>query len=172
MLAPRLITERLILDAHTREDFDALSAMWADPEVVRFIGGTPRGREDCWSRLLRYIGHWQLMGYGYWAVREKTSGKYIGDIGFADFQRTMTPTLDAPEMGWALASAAHGKGYATEALKAALDWASENFTERHAVCIISPENQPSLKLAKKVGFRETHRSEYHQDPIIVMSRLL
>ncbi|VTR17100.1 Uncharacterised protein [Serratia fonticola] len=70
-VAPTLITERLILDAHRLEDFDDLAAMWADPAVVRYIGSTPRDKEDSWGRLLRYIGHWKLLGYGYWAVREK-----------------------------------------------------------------------------------------------------
>lgn len=44
--APTLITERLQLDAHTLDDFESLAALWADPQVVRYIGGTPRDRED------------------------------------------------------------------------------------------------------------------------------
>lgn len=170
--APTLTTERLILDAHRLEDFDALAAMWADPVVVRYIGGTPRGQEDSWGRLLRYIGHWQLLGYGYWAVREKASGNYIGGIGFADFHREIQPVLDVPEMGWTLIASAHGKGYATEALNAALLWAKDRFPQGKTVCIISPENRASLGLAKKVGFVESHRSEYHQQPTVIMHRPL
>lgn len=170
--APTLLTERLILNAHRLEDFSDLASMWRDPAVVRYIGGTPRSAEDSWSRLLRYLGHWQLLGYGYWAVREKASGNYIGDIGFADFHRAIEPALDAPEMGWALNSAAHGKGYATEALQATLTWAADYFPQGKTVCIISPENRPSIGLAKKVGFVESHHSEYHQQPIVVMQRLL
>jgi RimJ/RimL family protein N-acetyltransferase len=169
---PTLITERLILDAHRREDFADLAAMWADPAVVRYIGGTPRSQEDSWGRLLRYIGHWQLLGYGYWAVREKVSGNYIGDIGFADFHREIDPALDTPEMGWVLNAAAQGKGYGTEALLAALAWATDHFPQGKTVCIISPENRPSLGLAKKAGFVENHRSEYHQRPVVVMQRWL
>lgn len=120
--APTLITERLRLDAHTLDDFDSLAALWADPLVVRYIGGTPRDREDSWGRLMRYVGHWALLGYGYWAVRDKQSGEYLGSIGFSNFLRDITPALDAPEMGWTLVSSAHGKGYATEALRAALAW--------------------------------------------------
>ncbi|AHG21786.1 GNAT family acetyltransferase [Chania multitudinisentens RB-25] len=170
--SPTLITKRLILDAHRQEDFASLATLWADPAVVRYIGGTPRSQEDSWGRLLRYVGHWQLLGYGYWAVREKISGSYIGDIGFADYHREINPVLDAPEIGWALSSTAHGKGYATEALQAALAWASEHLSPRKTVCIISPENQPSIRLATKMGFVESHRSDYHQQPIIVMQRLL
>ncbi|VEA64072.1 Acetyltransferase (GNAT) family [Serratia plymuthica] len=166
--APPLLTDRLRLDAHRLEDFESLAAMWADPEVVRYIGGTPRDSEDSWGRLMRYVGHWALLGYGYWAVRDKISGAYLGGIGFSDFRRTIIPALDAPEMGWTLVTAAQGKGYATEALRAALVWGKEHLPSDKAVCIISPENKPSLALARKVGFSEGHRSEYHQKPIVVM----
>ncbi|CAI1892427.1 GNAT family N-acetyltransferase [Serratia ficaria] len=166
--APTLLTERLRLDAHTLDDFDALAALWADPEVVRYIGGTPRDREDSWGRLMRYVGHWALLGYGYWAVRERSSGAYLGSIGFSNFQRDIDPALDAPEMGWTLISAAQGKGYATEALRAALTWGKTYLPGDDAVCIISPENRASLALARKVGFTESHRSEYHHNPITVM----
>ncbi|MEW7001647.1 GNAT family N-acetyltransferase [Serratia ureilytica] len=44
--APTLVTERLRLDAHRLDDFESLAALWADPLVVRYIGGTPRDRED------------------------------------------------------------------------------------------------------------------------------
>ncbi|VTR17103.1 Acetyltransferase (GNAT) family [Serratia fonticola] len=67
------------------------------------------------------------------------------------------PHSDVPEMGWTLITAAHGKGYATEALNAALVWAKENFSQDKVVCIISPDNRPSLGLAKKVGFVASHR---------------
>lgn len=100
--APTLVTERLRLDAHTLDDFDSLAALWADPQVVRYIGGTPRDREDSWGRLMRYVGHWALLGYGYWAVRDKQSGEYLGSIGFSNFLRDIAPALDAPEMGWTL----------------------------------------------------------------------
>ncbi|OUI57306.1 hypothetical protein AZZ98_001138 [Serratia marcescens] len=65
-------------------------------------------------------------------------------------------------------SSAHGKGYATEALRAALAWGKTHLPGEKTVCIISPENQASLALAKKVGFSESRRSEYHQSPIVVM----
>lgn len=128
--APTLITERLRLDAHMLDDFDSLAALWADPQVVRYIGGTPRDREDSWGRLMRYVGHWALLGYGYWAVRDKQSGEYLGSIGFSNFLRDITPALDAPEMGWTLVSSAHGKGYATEALRAALAWGKTHLPGR------------------------------------------
>src|SRR5438045_3039872 len=86
-------TERLRLRPHRLEDFEELAAIWADPAVVRFIGGKPLNREESWARLLRYAGHWALMGFGFWAVEERDSGEYVGDVGLARFQREMQPPL-------------------------------------------------------------------------------
>ena len=63
-MAPVLETPRLLLRPHTLDDFPATFAMWSDPEVVRFIGGRPFTREEAWARLLRYVGHWTMLGYG------------------------------------------------------------------------------------------------------------
>jgi len=64
MSAPTLRTERLILRPHGVQDFDDVAALWADPIVVKYIGGTPNSPEQSWARLLRYMGHWQAMGFG------------------------------------------------------------------------------------------------------------
>lgn len=81
--APRLETERLILRQFALDDFQALSDCWADPEMVKFIGGgQPQNAEMSWSRLLRYIGHWQALGYGYWAVLKKPQTVLLGHLGF------------------------------------------------------------------------------------------
>lgn len=66
LAVPTLETERLILRGHGVDDFGDSAAMWAEPEVVRHIGGRPFTREESWSRLLRYIGHWSALGFGYW----------------------------------------------------------------------------------------------------------
>src|ERR1700729_2426842 len=84
---PILETERLILRAHGIDDFVHSAAMWADPEVTRYIGGKPLSEEETWARLLRYVGHWSLLGFGYWVVEEKATGNFAGEIGFADYKR-------------------------------------------------------------------------------------
>ena len=77
--------------------------MWSQPEVVRHIGGRPFTEEEVWGRVLRYIGHWTALDFGYWAIRDKESGRFVGEAGFADFKREITPSLGgAPEIGWAL----------------------------------------------------------------------
>ena len=65
--------------------------MWGDPAVARFIGGKPFTREEVWARILRYVGHWTLMGFGFWAIEEKATGDFIGEVGLADFQRDLDP---------------------------------------------------------------------------------
>ena len=84
---PRVETERLLLRGHRLGDLEAASAMWGDAEVARYIGGKAFGRDEVWMRLLRYVGHWPLLGFGMWAVREKGSGRYAGAVGFFDGKR-------------------------------------------------------------------------------------
>lgn len=170
MAVPTLTTARLLLRAHHAGDFPALAAMWADPAVVRFIGGVPSPRQDCWFRLLRYAGLWPTLGYGYWAVEERATGLYIGDVGFADFKRLLSPSIEGvPELGWALASAAHGKGYGTEAVTAALAWGDAQGWER-VVCIIDAVNEPSVKVARKAGFKGPEKAQLGGKPIDLYER--
>jgi len=103
-------TERLRLSLHQMTDFHDLHAMWSDPDVVRHISGVPSSEQESWFRLPRYRGLWDLLGYGYWCVRTKADGHYVGDVGFADWKRDIEPPLDAaPEAGWVLARWAHGR---------------------------------------------------------------
>jgi len=173
---PSLDTDRLTLTAHTLADYEECAAMWADADVTRFIGGRPASREDVWNRILRYRGLWALLGYGYWAVNERETGRYVGDVGFADFHRDITPSLNgAPEVGWALATWAHGQGFATEAVRAALAWGDTHLERRPGeppryVCLISPENSGSLRVAEKCGFRRAHDASYKGHATVVHER--
>jgi RimJ/RimL family protein N-acetyltransferase len=169
--APLLETDRLRLRGHRVGDFSDLAAMWGDPVVVRHIGGRPSTREESWSRLLRYGGLWPLLGFGIWAVEERATGRYVGDVGFADFQRDITPSFEgAPEAGWILPASAHGRGYATEAVRAALAWLDANLAGARAVCLIDPGNDASLRVASKCGFVEYARATYKGEPGILLRR--
>lgn len=171
MSTPVITTSRLILRAHQQTDFNAMLSMWSNDQVVRFIGGKPSTRQQTWTRLLGYAGHWKFMGFGFWAVEERSSGNFIGELGFADFKRDLIPSIEGiPELGWALIPDVHGRGYATEALTAALDWGKENLQSATAVCIISPENMPSLRVAEKIGFQETAKVIYNDSPTLLFSR--
>jgi RimJ/RimL family protein N-acetyltransferase len=167
---PVFETERLRLRGHGLADFDAVAAMWADPRVVRHISGKPSSREESWARLLRYAGHWALLGYGFWMIEEKANDRFVGEGGFGDFKREFDPPFDAPEQGWALTPSAHGKGYASEAVAAMLAWGEAHFARRDFVCMIAPENGPSLRVAAKAGYRETALTTYKGEPAIVLRR--
>ena len=165
-MIPVLETPRLRLRPHTVEDFEALAALWADPEVTRFIGGRPATREKSWARLLRYAGLWRLLGFGYWAVEDRETGAYLGDVGFADFNRPLDPAPPAlPEIGWVLAPAAHGRGLATEAAGAALAWLG-----RDCFCIIDPAHTGSLRVAAKLGFLQVAVPRYRDGVTTLLIR--
>src|SRR5690606_33908019 len=101
-----------------------------------YIGGRPFTHEEVWSKLLRYAGHWALLGFGYWVVREAPSGRFVGEVGYADFKRDFTPSLDgAPEMGWVLTPGAQGQGFAAEAVRAAMRWADQKWPGGRTVCL-------------------------------------
>ena len=170
-MIPEILTDRLRLRGHRVEDFAASAAMWADPGVTRFIGGRPHTEEEAWTRFLRYAGHWVFMGFGYWAVEERSSGEFIGEVGFADFKRDIEPSIHGtPEIGWVLVPRAHGRGLATEAVKAALDWGITNLSSESTVCLIHPENLASLRVAEKCGFQQYRQTKYKDHPTLMFRR--
>jgi RimJ/RimL family protein N-acetyltransferase len=170
---PVLETYRLILRGHRLDDFAQCAAMWADPQVTRYIGGQPLTEEEVWSRLLRYVGHWAWMGFGYWVAEQKETGNLVGEIGFADYKRDLEPSLKGvPEIGWVLASHAHGRGYATEAVRAVVAWGDTHFSSARTVCIIAPENAASIRVAVKCGYRELKATSYKGQPTLMFVREL
>jgi RimJ/RimL family protein N-acetyltransferase len=167
---PVLETERLRLRAPSADDLDDEATMWADSAVVRHIGN-PSTREESWARILRSRGLWALLGYGYWVVEEKASGRFVGDVGLADFNRMLEPSISGiPEIGWVLDSRCHGLGYASEAAAAALAWGEANLAADRYCCIIAPGNAPSIRVAEKLGFVRTAETTYKNDPILVFHR--
>ncbi|GAA6208600.1 GNAT family N-acetyltransferase [Cognatishimia sp. WU-CL00825] len=169
--APTLTTGRLILRAHGLDDFPDMAKMWADPDVVRYISGKPSTHPESWARFLRNIGHWEMLGFGYWLVADKTTGAFLGEVGFADFQRDMTPSFAGmPEAGWVMTTASHGKGLAQEAMQCILNWADATLTAQHSVCMISPDHQASIRLAEKLGFGDKALANYLGEPVLTFKR--
>ena len=169
---PVLATDRLILREHRLEDFPVLLEMWRDPAVTRYIGGGPRPEEEAWTKFLRNSALWAHIGYGYWAVVERVSDAVIGEIGFADFKRDISPSNKGePELGYAFCASAHGKGYASEAGRAIIAWGDAHFSNDDRMsCIVSTKNTPSLRVAEKCGFEETARTQYHGDEVVILHR--
>jgi RimJ/RimL family protein N-acetyltransferase len=169
--APIIDAARLTLRPHRAQDLDACAAMWSNPIVTRHISGRPSSRTDTWMRMLRYAGLWSMLGYGYWAIEERATLKFVGDVGLADFHRELSPSISGiPEAGWVLDPAFYGQGYATEALRTVLAWADANITQDETACIVSPENAPSIRVAEKAGYVERVHTTYLGAPTILFMR--
>jgi RimJ/RimL family protein N-acetyltransferase len=166
-------TARLIMRPHVISDFADSFALWTDERTVRFIGGTPSARDRGWQRILIYAGLWALTGFGYWSVRTRETDAFVGEVGFADFHRGTDPGFEGePEMGWAIAPDHYGKGYATEAVIAALAWADANLPHPRTVCLIDPANAASVAVARKAGFTEWATTILNDKPLQLYQRAI
>ena len=143
---PTLETERLTLRMFRDSDTDAYAEMVADPEVMRFLGGKPVSRMEAWRNMAMIAGHWHLRGYGMWAVEERASGEMVGRVGC--WRPEGWPGL---EVGWTLRRACWGRGFATEAARASLDYAFETLNQTRVVSLIAPENIASIRVAERLG---------------------
>ena len=170
MIAPTIVTERLILSAPQASDYEEFAATWADKDVVKYVGGQVRDPQDSWLTLMRNAGFWDLLGFGPWTVRERRTGDFVGDTGFADYRRGMVPNISGfPEAGWVFAKRHWGKGYATEALTATHDWLDSQNPGR-SVCIIEPDHAASIRVAQKIGYRDFISSDYKGTPMLIFER--
>ncbi len=142
-----LETPRLLLRQYRDADLDAYAAMVADPEVMSYIGdGSIVSREDAWRKMAMNLGHWQLRGYGLWAMEEKATGRLIGQVGFF-----FPEGWPGQEIGWLLARDAWGSGFATEGATAALARGPEILGVDRVMALIHPENERSSRLALRLG---------------------
>jgi RimJ/RimL family protein N-acetyltransferase len=152
---PSIETERLVLRAHRPADLPDCAALWGDPAVTRYIGGRPFTREQTWHKILRYAGLWSVLGYGYWAIEEKATRRFAGELGFADFKRDIDPSFaDVPEIGWALAVFAQHRGFASEAVRAAVAWSDAEIAAARTMALIAPDNAASIRIASANGYRK------------------
>src|SRR5262245_12643267 len=130
-------------------DLDAYAEMCADPEVMRYIGdGQPLARPMAWRNLAMMVGHWSLRGYGLWAAEERSSGAFVGRIGF--WNPDGWPGF---EIGWMLHRSYCGRGYATEGARAALDYGFIELGQPQIISLIRPENLASIRVAERLGER-------------------
>lgn len=166
-----LVTDRLTLTPASEADFGDLKRLWGDVDFIRPLFPNPMNGEEVWTRLLRDIGHWEVRGYGNWSIRLKNGGDYVGSVGVLDYQREIQPRLDAPELGWGVATQFQGQGMAFEAVSAALAWCDEVLNAPRTVCIISPTNTASRKLAARLGYLPMHDACFRGEPITVLERL-
>ncbi len=144
-----LQTERLVLRPFREADLDAYADLCADTEVMKYLNatGSPISRADAWRQMAMYLGHWELRGYGTWAVVERATSEFVGRVG-----------LHSPEgwpdreLGWTIARKSWGKGYASEAARASIAHAFGVLGWTHLVSLIHPDNHRSARLAERLGY--------------------
>jgi len=158
-----LETERLRLRMFCEDDFEQYAQICADPDVTRYLSqGQPLARWEAWRQMAMILGHWRLKGYGPWAVEEKTTHRLLGRIGF--FNPEGWPGF---ELGWVLRKDSWGKGYATEGARRALEYAFTETNHDHIISLIHPDNQPSVRVAERIGEKLERRAELFDHDVLV-----
>ncbi|MBI5851708.1 MAG: GNAT family N-acetyltransferase [Planctomycetes bacterium] len=159
---PVLETERLRLRAFRLADVGTYARHCADPEVMRFLGGRIWSRTESWRHLAMLVGHWQLRGFGMWAVERRSDGVLLGRVGCLE-----PDGWPGFEIGWLIGREHQGQGYATEAARASLAWARDVLGKDRIVHLIAAGNLASEAVAKKLGARPAGNAEVHGMPVVV-----
>jgi RimJ/RimL family protein N-acetyltransferase len=139
-------TERLKLRFFKEEDWQDLTAYYADAECMRYTTGRALADWEVWRKIAEMIGHWEIRGFGPYAMEEQKTGKVLGPAGL-----WFPLEWPEPEIKWGLAKNYWGKGFAREAATAVRDMAAKFVPEYHLISLISVGNVNSIKLAKSMG---------------------
>jgi RimJ/RimL family protein N-acetyltransferase len=153
-MVPELRTERLLMRGFRDEDLDEWAVICADGETMRWLG-QPDGltREEAWRKLAFLVGHWQLRGYGDWALVERATGRLIGRAGLS-----CPEGWPGVEVGWLVERPSWGRGFASEAARAAVDWARDELGLTHLISLILDDNERSARVAETLGMRVEGRA--------------
>jgi ribosomal-protein-alanine N-acetyltransferase len=166
----RLETERLRLRPLALDDLDAMASLYADPEVMRYLGvGKPMSRADSERSVQRMVRSWEVDGFGQFAVERKEDGTLVGRCGFLVWDAaTLTTTTESEatgptelEVGYALGRPYWGQGYATEAARAVRDHALGPMGRTRLIAFIRHDNVRSRRVAEKLGMR-------HERDVVLM----
>jgi RimJ/RimL family protein N-acetyltransferase len=161
-----LRSNRLLLRMFRESDLDQYAAMCGDPEVMRYLGaGMPMTRAEAWRNMAMILGHWQLRGFGLWAVEEHKTGLLVGRAGC--WQPEGWPGL---EVGWALGRDFWGRGYATEAALAVIDYAFSELGQTHLISLIHPDNGRSIRVALRLGMRREGQTQLLGYEVLIYGR--
>jgi RimJ/RimL family protein N-acetyltransferase len=173
MTAPMVVTERLELWRPQAADLDGLARLLAPDAVREYLGGAAPSLADTFARLTRNAGSWALYGYGTFVVRERGARAVVGSCGVFHSWRGFDGFDgfdDAAEAGWIFAPPVWGRGHATEATAAALQWFDRMHGPRRVVCMIDPHNHASHKLAARLGFAAFGQQVFEGEPITLLQR--
>jgi RimJ/RimL family protein N-acetyltransferase len=160
---PELRTERLVMRGWRAQDFKGWAAIFADDEVMRSLGA-PGGLDEpeAWKHMAMWVGHWELRGFGHWLLEELESGELVGRAGL--YYPAGWPGI---EVGWTVARAHWGKGYAPEAARAACAWGHDELGLQHIISLIEPSNTRSIRVAEKLGETVEGRFQLREFDLLV-----
>ena len=169
MEVPEIVTARLRLRGWRERDVERMAAIYADPEVVRFL--RPMGPEETRQQLRRFVDHWDLRGFGLWAVEERESGRLIGRIGLM-YHDDWTASPHDSEVGWTLDRSTWGQGLATEGGAAVLQFGFETRGMERIISIAHRENVASQRVMEKLGLKREGETDWRENPVVwyVISR--
>ncbi len=158
---PALTTPRLHLTPLCLDDLDGYAALHADPDVMRHLTrGEPWKYQLSARHLIFMLGHWHQYGFGLWTLRERDGGAFCGVCGFV-----APPGWPGFELAGRLLKSHWGRGYATEASQAALDWAFQDLRRDHVISLVDPQNPAPLRLLDRLGFTCTHAIDVEGRPM-------
>ena len=146
LVPEQLETERLLLRQFQESDWKYLHEYYSDESATKYTWGRALNEAETWGTMCGMIGHWQIRGYGPYAVEEKASGTVLGPVGF-----WFPNDWPEPEIKWALAPRHWGKGFAKEAAMAVHAAGRKYLPDIKLISLIHPDNVPSIKLALAIG---------------------
>ena len=160
--AEELESKRLRFRQVRDADF-ATSEQWCSRmEIMRYLGGKTFDRIQAFRHFAYLRGHWDFLGYGYYAVEEKTTGALVGRCGY-----TNQPGWPGFELGWTIIPEYQGRGYATEAARMLLPYAFDALDQSRVISLIHPDNAPSRRVAEKLGQRIEGETEVLTMPVLI-----
>ncbi|MDT0449102.1 GNAT family N-acetyltransferase [Streptomyces hesseae] len=166
---PRLTTPRLTLRRWREDDVEPMAAINADPEVMRWIGdGSVRDRAETVARIAAWEREWEEYGVGLFAVEDRESGRFVGFAGLS-VPTFLPEILPAVEIGWRFGKDFWGRGLATEAARAVLDFALRDRGLARLVSVHAVGNDASEGVMRKLGMRVERRTTHpaHGGPLCV-----
>ena len=156
MPIPELLTARLRLRTFAEADAEVFHRIMAEEGVLRYFPSTqPPSLEQVSKMIGWFLNHWQEHGFGDWVVESRATGELMGRCGLLYIRDTRETEID-----FLLGKAFWGKGYATEAARASLEYGFKALRLESVVGIVHPENLASQRVLEKLGMRQTRRTQY------------
>jgi RimJ/RimL family protein N-acetyltransferase len=152
-------TARLTLRQFLHDDWKFMHEHYSDLECTKFTFRRALTEGESWRAMCSMVGHWQIRGYGPFAVEERATGNVIGAAGL-----WYPNDWPEPEIKWALSRRFWGKGFASEAVRAVQLPALLQFEGKPPISFINVENVPSMNLAVAVGAKLEKTVEFRGSP--------